>query len=313
MIATIANLLRVATAQLSESSSTPRLDAELLLAHALGWPRARLLAERDHRPTPDQAAALDAMTARRALGEPVAYLVGHKEFYGLDLVVTPATLVPRPETELLVELALAEARRIDQRPETRDQGYQSRTDAGLVLGPWSLVLGPSSLVLADIGTGTGAIAIALATHLPQASVYAVDLSGEALAVARRNVEEHRLGGRVQLLQGDLLAPLPGPVDLIISNPPYTILAEVERNVRDHEPHLALDGGPDGATIYRRLIAVAPAYLRPGGAVLLEIGAWQGALVTTLLREAFPEASVSVHQDLAGHDRVVRAILRMEAV
>lgn len=277
-MATVAELLRDATARLSATSPTPRLDAELLLAHALGWPRARLVAERAHAPAPEQAAAFAAMVARRAALEPVAYIVGHREFYGLDLLVTPATLVPRPETELLVELALEEARR---------RGA-----------------GPSALTVADIGTGTGAIAIALAAHLPSAVVYATDLSAAALAVAARNVERHGLGGRVRLLHGDLLAPLPEPVDLLVSNPPYTILAEVEPNVRAHEPRLALDGGPDGAAIYRRLLASARERLRPGGAVLLEIGAWQGELVAGLVREALPSLAVTVHQDLAGLDRVV---------
>lgn len=279
---TIADLLRAATARLSAPSATPRLDAELLLAHALAWPRARLLAERDHPPTAGEAAAFAGMLERRAQGEPVAYLVGHKAFYGLDLIVTPATLVPRPETELLVELAIAAARRIAE------------------------AAGAAPLRIADIGTGTGAIALALAAHLPGAMVYATDLSAAALAVARRNIERHGLEGRVVALHGDLLAPLPEPVDLLVSNPPYTILAEVEPNVRAHEPHLALDGGPDGAAVYRRLCAGAPAALRPGGAVLLEIGAWQGELVAGLLRAQLPGAAVSVHQDLARHDRVVVA-------
>lgn len=279
---TIAELLRATASQLGASSATPRLDAELLLAHALGWPRARLLAERDHRPPVDEAAAFGAMVERRSRGEPVAYLVGHREFYGLDFFVSPATLVPRPETELLVELAIAAARR---RPRCAEP-----------------------LLIADVGTGTGAIAVALAAHLPEAVVYAVDLSAAALAVARRNVARHGLTGRVQLLHGDLLAPLPGPVDLIVSNPPYTILAEVEPDVRAYEPRLALDGGPDGAAVYRRLLAAAPAYLRHGGALLLEIGSWQGELVAGLLREAFPTAAVEVRQDLAGRDRVVFAEL-----
>lgn len=285
MSSTIQELLRAAAARLSATSTTPRLDAELLLAHALGWPRARLLAERGHTPAAAQAAALEAMLGRRATGEPVAYLVGRKEFYGLDLAVTPATLVPRPETELLVEIALGEARE-----------------------RWG-----GRLTIADVGTGTGAIALALAANLPAATVYAVDLSAAALAVARRNVEAHGLAGRVRLLHGDLLAPLPGPVDMIVSNPPYTILAEVEPAVRAHEPALALDGGPDGAAVYRRLAAAAPARLRPGGAVLLEIGAWQGELVAGMLRAALPAAAVAVHKDLAGHDRVVAATQSVNSV
>lgn len=286
MLSTVAELLRDATARLGASSTSARLDAELLLAHALGWPRARLLAERSYRLTSEQQAAFAALVAERARGVPVAYLVGHKEFYGLELRVTPATLVPRPETELLVELALQEARRLSPRS-------------------------PAPLTVADIGTGTGAVAIALAANLPDALVFAVDLSAAALEVARQNVARHGLTGRVRLLHGDLLAPLPAPVDLIVSNPPYTVLAEVEPNVREHEPWLALDGGPDGAAVYRRLVASAPAYLRPEGALLLEIGAWQGAIVAELLREAMPAATVSLHADLAGHDRVAVARLGAE--
>lgn len=277
-MSTITALLREATATLAPVSSSPRLDAELLLAHVLGWTRARLLAERDDAPTPAQTAAFAALVSRRATLEPVAYMVGHREFYGLDLAVTPDTLVPRPETELLVDLALRAA------PAIRPYGPR--------------------LTIADIGTGTGAIAIALATHLPEALIYASDLSAQALEVAHRNVERYGLADRVRLLHGDLLTPLPEPVDLLVSNPPYTILAEVEPNVRAHEPPLALDGGPDGAAIYRRLLAGIRPYLRPDGAVLLEIGAWQGDLVATMLRESMPDMLVTIHPDLAGRDRVV---------
>lgn len=274
----IAAILKAATERLAATSPTPRLDAELLLAHALGWPRARLLAERAFVPGADQLAVFETLLARREALEPVAYLVGRKAFFGLEFVVDRRVLVPRPETELLVELALAEAQRIGARR--------------------------APLQIVDIGTGSGAIAVALAANLPVAQVYAVDLSADALAVAAENVARHGLAERVTLLHGDLLAPLAGPVDMIVSNPPYTILAEVEPNVRATEPWLALDGGPDGAAVYRRLLALAPAYLRPGGAVLLEIGSWQGELVAGLVRVALPEAAVSVHQDLAGLDRVV---------
>jgi release factor glutamine methyltransferase len=276
---TIATLLHAAQEQLSASSTTPRLDAELILAYLLGWPRARLLAERDHPVASALAEEFTGLLARRAGGEPVAYLLGHKEFYGLDFVVDRRVLVPRPETELLVELALAAA-------------------AGRA-GP---------LRVADIGTGSGAIAVALAVHLPQARIDAVDISAAALEVARANVARHGLGARVRLLEGDLLAPLEGQYDLIVSNPPYTILAEVEPNVLAHEPHLALEGGADGADLYRRIFAQAPAHLRHGGALLCEIGAWQGAIVAGLARAAFPAAEVRVSRDLAGHERIVSVVI-----
>jgi release factor glutamine methyltransferase len=277
---TIAALLRAAQVQLEPYSATPRLDAELLLTHLLGWPRARLLAERDYPVTPELAERFAALAARRATGEPVAYLVGHKEFYGLDLLVDRRVLVPRPETELLVELALGLAPTIAARR------------------------APQALQIADIGTGSGAIAIALASNLPHVEIYAVDLSADALALAAANLERHGLAGRVRLLSGDLLAPLPGPVDMIVSNPPYTVLAEVDPEVRAHEPHLALEGGPDGAAIYRRLLAQSRAYLRPGGALLLEIGAWQGQLVADLALAQFPTVTPQIARDLAGRDRVV---------
>ncbi len=275
---TITQLLRHATTRLASVSPTARLDAELLLAHTLGWSRARLIAERTHQPTPGEQAAFEALIERRANLEPIAYIVGHKEFYGLDLEVTPATLIPRPETELLVELAMQLAHKIAD-PDR-------------------------SISIADIGTGSGAIAIALACQLPNAQLYATDLSPAALAVAARNLARYGLEQRIQLLQGDLLSPLPGPVDMIVSNPPYTILAEVDANVRVHEPHLALDGGTDGAMFYRRLIPCLRSYIRPGGGALFEIGAWQAAIIAPLIQTHLPQATIAIYRDLADRDRVV---------
>jgi release factor glutamine methyltransferase len=289
---TIAQALAWATHELRATSETPRLDAELLLAHVLGWARARLLAEVRLSLTEMQATAFRELVMRRAALEPVAYLIGHKEFYGIDLTVDRRALMPRPETELLVDLALGFARRRmkDERPKETDTT--------------SLVVRPSSFVVADIGAGSGAIAIALALHLPEARIDAIDISPDALALAQQNVERHGLAGRVRLIQGDLLASLAAPVDLIVANLPYTILSEIDEGVRRYEPHLALDGGADGLELYRRFLAQAPTKLRPGGTVLLEIGATQAAAVTDLARRAFPAALVSVHRDLAGHDRVV---------
>ena len=282
-------MLTQAANQLRIASATPGLDAELLLAHVLGWSRARVLAERQARPTEAQQHAFTALIGRREALEPLAYIVGHKEFYGLDFEVTPATLVPRPETELLVDLALAWARwrEHNQKPQNREP--QNRAHR---------------LHVADIGTGTGCIAITFAAHFTAAEIVGIDRSPAALAVARRNVARHGLAARVQLAEGDLLQPLVTPVDLLLSNPPYTILSEIDENVRRHEPHLALDGGMDGLALYRRLLADAPAKLAAGGAIMLEIGATQGAAVIALAKAAFPNAHVAVHLDLAGHDRVV---------
>jgi release factor glutamine methyltransferase len=260
---------------LRDTSETPRLDAEVLLAHTLGWSRARVLSRLQETISDEMLQQFRTLILRRAAREPVAYLVGRKEFYGLEFVVDRLVLVPRPETETLVDAALEWAKHR-----------------------------PAPLVIADIGTGSGCIAVALAVHLPQAHIYAIDLSRDALAVARQNVIRHHVDASVTLLNGDLLAPLPQPVDLLVSNPPYTVLDEVDPGVRMHEPHLALDGGSDGLAVYRRLFAAAPSALRPGGALMLEIGATQARAVVDLARQAFPEAVIRVRQDLAGRDRVV---------
>lgn len=289
-LTTIAQALAWATHDLRATSETPRLDAELLLAYVLGWERARLLAEGRLLLMEAQPVAFRDLVVRRAALEPVAYLIGHKEFYGIDFMIDQRALMPRPETELLVELALDIARR------------RTNDDRRLIRPLHAIVHRPLSVV--DVGTGSGAIAIALALHLPAARIDAIDISHDALALARQNVERHGLTERVQLLQGDLLDSLTESVDLIVGNLPYTILAEIDEGVRRHEPHLALDGGADGLALYRRLLSQAPAYLKPGGVILLEIGATQAAAVTQLARGAFPAAAVSVYQDLAGLDRVV---------
>lgn len=281
---TIRGLLATATALLRSSSPTPRLDAELLLAHVLDWPRAHLLAEYDQVVDPGQVVAFEHLVQRRVRQEPVAYLVGQRGFYGLDLLVDRRVLVPRPETELLVDYALEAAQAL--RVGTTEA--HART----------------ALKIVDVGTGSGAIALALALRLPDACVYATDISAEGLEVARSNIARYNAGERVKLLQGDLLDPVPEMVDLIVSNPPYTILEEIDADVREYQPHLALDGGPDGLAVYRRLLQAAPTWLKPGGSMLLEIGATQATTVSTLARTMFPHAEVKVYPDLAGHDRIL---------
>lgn len=277
--------------QLRGVSRTPRLDVELLLAHTLGWSRAKLIAAANATCSDAQAARFSALLARRLTGEPIAYLTGEREFYGLTLAVDRRVLVPRPETELLVELALTIAATPHELPV-----------ATLLLHAPPATTSGAGLVIADIGTGSGAIALALAYHLPAARIYATDLSPAALAVAQANAARHHLSERITFLAGDLLAPLPEPVDLLVSNPPYTVLSTIEPHVYAHEPHLALDGGPDGLAPYRTLAATAQPYLRPGGAILLEIGATQAGEVQRLFAGQFTR--IAVYQDLAGLERVV---------
>jgi len=279
---TLNQSLKLATQALDRPGiDTPRLDAEVLLMHVLGWTRAQLYTHPEHTLDAPTLATLESLIARRVQGAPVAYLTGWKEFFGLRFKVDRRVLIPRPETELLVERALA----------------------------WSATLETqnSKLTIADIGTGSGAIAIALATHLPHATVFAIDTSASALQVAAENVRSHALADRVRLLQGDLLAPLPARVDLIVANLPYIPTAEIPGlpdHIRDYEPVSALDGGEDGLDVIRRLIQQSPEKLLTHGALMLEIGATQGATATALARQQFPTGSISIIRDYAGRDRVL---------
>lgn len=250
------------------------IDAECLLAHAIGRDRSWLYAHADDDVAAESVLAFTALCARRNQGEPVAYLIGRQGFWTLDLAVSPATLVPRPETELLVELALA----------------RIAMDAPA----W----------LADLGTGSGAIALALASERPRARVVATDASAEALAVARGNAGAHRIGN-IEFRQGDWLAPLDGQrFDVIASNPPYLALGDphLERGDLRFEPSLALASGGDGLDAIRTIIAGAPAHLRPGGWLLLEHGWEQGTPVRALLRAA-GFSQVASMRDLEARERV----------
>jgi release factor glutamine methyltransferase len=258
-------------------SPSPRLDADVLLAAVLGLTRAQLYARlRD--PWPDDALEpFGAALRRRLAGEPIAYIVGHKDFYGLDLAVDARVLIPRPETEELVGRALA------------------------ALPPDAE--GP----VADLGAGSGAIAIALAAHRPRLQVYACDISPEALAVTRANAAAHGLAAdpRFHTLQSDLGSALPLPMRGILANLPYTVLDEVQPEVRAWEPALALAGGGErGADLLLRALAAAPAWLAPGGFLGLEIGWDQGALLLPAAEAAFPGAEIRVLRDLADRDRIL---------
>jgi len=253
------------------------LESELLLRHALKISRVQLYQNLNQELKPKQEKTFRELIKRRLSGEPTAYITGHREFYGSDFYVDFNALIPRPESELLVERALALA--------------QNR---------------PISTI-AEIGTGGGAIAISLALNLPQAKIYATDISAPALKVALFNCQKHGVLNRIHLLQGDMLDPLPEPVDLIIANLPYVKEPEL-CCLTDFEPRLALNGGADGLDKIRQLCRQVSYKLRPDGCLLLEIGQGQGRAVTTLLHSLFPSAKIEVIPDLGGIERVVSLTL-----
>ena len=267
-------------------TSEAALAAKMLLAHVLGGTLSELFVHPERALTDDEVAAYRALVARRARHEPVAYLVGHRGFLDLDLVVDERVLIPRPETELLVVGALEAAPR------------------------WARPR------IADVGTGSGAIAVSLAVHLPQATVYALDCSAGALEVALQNAQRHEVAGRIAFLQGDLLVPLTSAVDLIVANPPYVSVNEyaaLAPDIRLYEPCEALVSGADGLDAIRMLLSTARSYLVDDGVLLLEIGAAQGQAVSALAARAFPAAQVSLLPDHAGRDRVVCIDLAISTV
>jgi release factor glutamine methyltransferase len=267
---TVRDALESATTALAAAGcDTPRLDAQVLLAHVMGVDRAALITAPRRELTPDEAGRFRDAAARRREREPVAYIVGVKGFRRLDLAVDARVLIPRPETEHLVEAAL-----------------------GL----------PEGARVVDVGTGSGAVALALADERPDLRVAGTDASGEALAVARANGE--RLGLAVEWLEGDLLDPVTGPVDAVVSNPPYVRDRDpLPPDVARYEPALALFAGPDGLGIVRRLLPAAAA--RGAAFVALEVGEGQAAQVSRMARAA-GYAGVETVPDLAGIDRVVLA-------
>ncbi len=267
-----------ATALLREAhDDTAALDADLLLAHACGLAKEDLYAHLDVPVTAAEEAAYRGLVRRRARGEPVAYLRGYKEFFGLRFAVDPRVLIPRPETEVLVEAALA---------------FIRRTGRALV---------------ADVGTGSGAIAVAVAVSEPSVRVIATDVSPEALEVARANAEAHGVAARVDLRRGDLLAPVDRAVDVVTANLPYLPDERRsewagERTSLRFEPREAVVAGPDGLDVIRRCVAQLPGKLSPGGAVFLECDPPQAGPVEALLRAV--GATTRVVADLSGAPRVV---------
>ena len=257
------------------------LESELLLRHALGVGRVQLYLALDDEFGAEKEVVFRKLIGRRLDGEPTAYIVRHREFYGLDFYVDARVLIPRPESELLVEKALQLA---------QNRGVST---------------------IAEIGTGCGAIAISLAVKLPQIKVYATDISGPALEVASFNCRKHGVADKISLLQGNLLEPLSESVDLIIANLPYVRELEISQGgLANFEPELALSGGSDGLEKIRQLCQQAGSKLNPEGSLLLEIGQGQETPVTAFLRSLFPSATIEVSPDLSGIERVVSLCLTL---
>ncbi len=280
---TIGAALQAATRRLDTAGAdAPRIVAEALLARTLDLSRAQLLARLHDPLPPDKIDFYEGLIHRCEAGEPLAYVLGRREFYALDFFVDARVLIPRPETELLIETAILIAK---ARSETPSPAYS----------------------VADIGTGSGAIAITLAVHLPHAYVIATDISPDAIAVASQNARHHGVSDRVAFRIGDLLEPLDAPVDLLVANLPYVRSKEWEglaHSIRGFEPAIAFNGGSDGLNMVNRLLGDAPRWVRPGGSVLLEIGASHGEAASELARDYFPDANVAVQADYAGRERLL---------
>ena len=269
------------------ASDTAVLDSQVLLAYVLNKPRAWVLAHPEAELSNEEEQRLAAALARLQAGEPLPYVLGRWEFFGLDFQVTPDVLIPRPETELVVELALAWLRQ-----------------------------NPAARVAADVGTGTGCIAVSLAAQILDLHIMATDISEPALDVARQNAQKHRVDGRIDFIRADLLGLLNVEYSLykeqrtrfhlITANLPYIPTGKLHKlPIYQKEPTLALDGGPDGLTLIRRLLDQAVAYLEPYGLILLEIEQCQGAAALELSQQFFPQAQVSVINDLIGYNRVIQ--------
>ena len=270
-------LTRARKIMVAHNVTDTRLECELLLRYALKISQVQLYQDFNRELKPKTEKTFWQLIKRRLNGEPTAYITKHREFYGLDFYITHHVLIPRPESELLVEKTL------------------------------NLVQSYAVSTMADIGTGCGSIAISLALNLPQAKIYATDISASALKVARFNCRRHGVGSKIYLLQGHMLEPLPEPVNLIVTNLPYVKQSDLPDSV-DFEPQLALNGGPDGLEKIRQLCCQVSNKLHPNGHLLLEIGQGQGKAVTTFLRSLFPEAEIEVTPDLSGTNRVVRLAL-----
>ena len=269
------------THQALEAAGIPdaRLEAEVMVMAVMRMTRQNIFAEQESEVPDHLSQDLMAIVAQRLERTPLAYILGYREFYGINVLVTPDVLIPRPETEGMVEHTLFMAL----------MGMETR-----------------ELTIADVGTGSGAIAVNLAIHLPAARIYAVDISEPALDVAAYNIRGHSVADRVKLGHGDLLEPLPEPVDLIVANLPYIPTSRIlalQPEVQQ-EPQLALDGGPDGLDVVRRLLAQAPGKLNAPGIILLELDPEQFPDAEAIALQHFPDAEISAEQDLSRRDRIM---------
>jgi len=282
----LAEFLEQTVSRLSSVSDSPELDARVLLANILDKPRIWVEAHPETLLTRPQLAAAKKAITRLEAGEPLPYVLGHWEFFGLDFEITPDVLIPRPETELLVERAIK----------------------------W-LNAAPERRTVADIGTGSGCISVAIAKSIPDVKVIATDISLPALEIAYRNVRKHGVENHIAFVQCDLLPSHPYSLptdlhfDLICANLPYIPTETLqELDVYGREPTLALDGGADGLNIVRQLLEIAPEWMAPNGMIMLEIEASQGMSAVSLAYDAFDKAEIHLHQDLAGHDRLIEIML-----
>ncbi len=257
-----------------------RLESEVLLRHTLVINRTQLYLDLDKNINPEQKEAFFNLIDRRLNGEPSAYITGIKEFYGYEFNVNRRVLIPRPESELLVEKALE--------------------IAGNLKKP----------IIADIGTGCGAIAVSIALKLPKAKIYAIDISARALEVARYNCQKYDVADRITLLQGDLLKPLPEAADIIIANLPYVRQEDIPP--KSYEPTIALDGGETGSWQIERLLPMVAVKLRRGGNLLIEIGLGQAISIINIIGSLYPDSIVETLKDLAGIKRVIRVTFKQSA-
>jgi len=277
----IKTILRQAAHDLAASGSpSPRLDAEVLLMHVLMTDRLSLMLHPERNLTWEEAARFAGEVERRRRGEPVAYILGEKEFWSLRFKVNCEVLIPRPETECLVEEVL------------KCHGTNSQ-----------------DLAIIDIGTGSGVIGVVLAVEFPAARIVATDVSPGALEVARQNAAAHGVEGRMDFLEGSLFGTALGPFDIIVSNPPYIpdgVYPLLPSGIREFEPRGALVAGPDGADFHREIIRQGASRLKPGGRIFLEIGEGQGSLVEGFLRETGAYEEISIRKDYGGMERVAVA-------